>query len=133
MGRGLPEFMYISYGDSRTLEGGALLAERSPIHMFDRIKQAMVIFHGAKDVRCKIAESNSIIAAMQAQSIPLTYVVYPDEGHGFQKPRTGCRTWPSRRAIAEAFFAAILAVHAIRLAAISTAPATRSVPVRGCC
>ena len=46
-------------------------------------------------------ESDTIVAAMQTKGIPVTYVVYPDEGHGFQKP-------PNRLsyiAIAEAFFA----------------------------
>ena len=54
-----------------------------------------------KYVRCKVAESDTIVAAMQAKNIPVTYVVYPDEGHGFHKP-------PNRLsfiAIAEAFFA----------------------------
>jgi acylaminoacyl-peptidase len=98
---GFAEFMYRSYGDPRTPEGRALLAERSPIYKVDRIKKPMLIFHGANDVRCKIAESDTIVAAMQAKGIPVTYVVYPDEGHGFQKP-------PNRLsyiAIAEAFFA----------------------------
>jgi dipeptidyl aminopeptidase/acylaminoacyl peptidase len=97
---GFAEFMYRSYGDPRTPEGRALLAERSPIHKVDRIKKPMLIFHGANDVRCKIAESDTIVAAMQAKGIPVTYVVYPDEGHGFHKP-------PNRLsyiAIAEAFF-----------------------------
>ena len=52
-------------------------------------------------MRCKVAESDQIVAAMQAKNIPVTYVVYPDEGHGFHKP-------PNRLsfiAIAEAFFA----------------------------
>jgi acylaminoacyl-peptidase len=98
---GFAEYMYRSYGDPRTSEGRALLAERSPIHRADRIKKPMLIFHGANDVRCKIAESNTIVAAMQAKGIPVTYVVYPDEGHGFHKP-------PNRLsyiAITEAFFA----------------------------
>jgi dipeptidyl aminopeptidase/acylaminoacyl peptidase len=98
---GFAEFMYRSYGDPRTPEGRALLAERSPIHKVDRIKKPMLIFHGANDVRCKVAESDTIVAAMQAKSITVTYVVYPDEGHGFQKP-------PNRLsyiAIAEVFLA----------------------------
>jgi acylaminoacyl-peptidase len=98
---GFAEYMYRSYGDPRTPEGRALLAERSPIHKVDRISKPMLIFHGVNDVRCKIAESDTIVAAMQGKGIPVTYVVYPDEGHGFQKP-------PNRLsyiAIAEAFFA----------------------------
>jgi acylaminoacyl-peptidase len=46
----------------------------------------MLIFHGLNDVRCKVAESDTIVAAMQSKGIPVTYVVYPDEGHGFAKP-----------------------------------------------
>jgi dipeptidyl aminopeptidase/acylaminoacyl peptidase len=78
-----------------------LLAERSPINKVENIKKPMLIFHGANDVRCKVAESDTIVAAMQARNIPVTYIVYPDEGHGFQKP-------PNRLsyiAIAEAFLA----------------------------
>ena len=120
---GFAEFMYRSYGDPRTPEGRALLAERSPIHKVDRIKKPMLIFHGANDVRCKIAESDTIVAAMQAKGIPVTYVVYPDEGHGFQNRRTGCPTSRSPRRSSRA----ISAAHASRLAAISRAPATRSV------
>ncbi|SCB15519.1 acylaminoacyl-peptidase [Rhizobium multihospitium] len=98
---GFADFMYRSYGDPKTEDGQALLAERSPIHKVDRIKKPMLIFHGANDVRCKIAESDTIVAAMQAKGIPVTYVVYPDEGHGFAKP--GNRI--AYLALAEAFFA----------------------------
>lgn len=98
---GFAEFMYRSYGDPRTEEGRELLAERSPIHKVENIKRPMLIFHGLNDVRCKVAESDTIVAAMQAKNIPVTYIVYPDEGHGFQKP--GNRL--SYIAIAEAFFA----------------------------
>jgi dipeptidyl aminopeptidase/acylaminoacyl peptidase len=98
---GYKEFIYRSYGDPRTEEGRKLLAERSPIHKVDRIKKPMLIFHGANDVRCKVAESDTIVAAMQKTGIPVTYVVYPDEGHGFAKPANRL----SYVAMAEAFFA----------------------------
>ncbi len=98
---GFKEFMYRSYGDPRTAEGRKLLAERSPIHKVDRISKPMLIFHGANDVRCKVTESDTIVAAMQAKGIPVTYVVYPDEGHGFHKPANRL----SYIAIAEAFLA----------------------------
>ena len=125
---GFAEYMYRSYGDPRTPEGRALLAERSPIHKVDRISKPMLIFHGANDVRCKIAESDTIVAAMQAKGIPVTYVVYPDEGHGFQKPpnRLSCV------AIAEAFFARHLGGACSRLARTSRVLVARSVPVGRC-
>jgi dipeptidyl aminopeptidase/acylaminoacyl peptidase len=98
---GFAEFMYRSYGDPRTEEGRNLLAERSPIHKVDQVKKPMLIFHGLNDVRCKIAESDTIVAAMQAKNIPVTYIVYPDEGHGFSRTKNQL----SYYAIAEAFFA----------------------------
>jgi len=67
----------------------------------DNIKKPILIFHGANDVRCKVVESDTIVAAMQEKNIPVTYVVYPDEGHGFAKPSNRL----SYIAIAEAFFA----------------------------
>lgn len=98
---GFAEFMYRSYGDPRTPEGRALLAERSPIHKVDRIKKPMLIFHGANDVRCKIQESDQIAAAMRERGLPVTYIVYPDEGHGFLRPENRM----SFKAVAEAFLA----------------------------
>jgi acylaminoacyl-peptidase len=95
------ETMYRSYGDPRTEEGRKLLAERSPINKVENIKRPMLIFHGANDVRCKVAESDTIVAAMQARNIPVTYIVYPDEGHGFNRPPNRI----SHVAITEAFFA----------------------------
>jgi dienelactone hydrolase len=52
----------------------------------------------------KQAESDQIVTAMQAQHIPVTYVLYPDEGHGFARPENN----RSFIAIAEAFFAKCL-------------------------
>jgi dipeptidyl aminopeptidase/acylaminoacyl peptidase len=98
---GIADFMYRSYGDPRTEEGRQLLAERSPINKVESINKPMLIFHGANDVRCKIAESDQIVAAMQAKNIPVSYVVYPDEGHGFAKPENRL----SHIAMTEAFFA----------------------------
>ena len=98
---GFAENMYRSFGDPRTEEGRKLLAERSPINKVENIKKPMLIFHGANDVRCKVTESDTIVAAMQTKNIPVTYIVYPDEGHGFDKPPNRI----SYIAIAEAFFA----------------------------
>ena len=65
------------------------------------IGKPMLIFHGANDVRCQVAESDTVVAAMRQRNIPVSYVVYPDEGHGFQKPENRL----SYIALAEAFFA----------------------------
>lgn len=73
-------------GDPTTDEGLALLKERSPLHYIDQIKKPLLIAQGANDPRVKQAESDQIVEAMRKKKIPVTYVLYPDEGHGFVKP-----------------------------------------------
>jgi dipeptidyl aminopeptidase/acylaminoacyl peptidase len=43
------------------------------------------VFHGAKDPRVPKAESDEIVAAARANGVPVEYIVFPDEGHGFLK------------------------------------------------
>lgn len=76
----------VAIGDPDTAEGRALLAARSPINRVDAIEKPLLIGQGANDPRVKQAESDQIVQAMQARDIPVTYVLFPDEGHGFQKP-----------------------------------------------
>ena len=73
-------------GDPRTEEGRQLLAERSPLNHVDKICRPLLIAQGANDPRVKQAESDQIVEAMQAKGLPVTYVLYPDEGHGFARP-----------------------------------------------
>jgi len=88
-------------GDFRTEEGRRFLQERSPLTHVDRICRPLLIGQGANDPRVKKAESDQIVEALQARNIPVTYVLYPDEGHGFARP-------PNRmsfNAVAEVFLA----------------------------
>jgi len=73
-------------GDHRTPEGREFLLSRSPLTYVDRIQRPLLIAQGANDPRVKQSESEQIVAAMQAHGIPVTYVLYPDEGHGFVRP-----------------------------------------------
>jgi dipeptidyl aminopeptidase/acylaminoacyl peptidase len=73
-------------GNPNTPEGKALLIERSPLHKAERICRPLLIGQGANDPRVKQAESDQIVAAMEKHGIPVTYVLFPDEGHGFAKP-----------------------------------------------
>jgi dipeptidyl aminopeptidase/acylaminoacyl peptidase len=91
-------------GDHRTEEGRALLTQHSPLTYVDRICRPLLIGQGANDPRVKQAESDQIVAAMQSKSIPVTYALYPDEGHGFARPENNL----SFNAIAEAFLARCL-------------------------
>ncbi|MCC8691446.1 S9 family peptidase [Xanthomonas campestris pv. raphani] len=73
-------------GDPATAAGKQWLTERSPLSHVDKISKPLLIGQGANDPRVKQAESDQIVNAMKAKNIPVTYVLFPDEGHGFQRP-----------------------------------------------
>jgi dipeptidyl aminopeptidase/acylaminoacyl peptidase len=88
-------------GDAQTPEGLALMKERSPVHRASSIRKPLLIGQGANDPRVKQAESDQMVAAMKANGVPVTYVLFPDEGHGFQRPANNIRF----NAITEQFLA----------------------------
>jgi dipeptidyl aminopeptidase/acylaminoacyl peptidase len=73
-------------GDHRTEEGQMFLRSRSPLFKADKIVRPLLIGQGANDPRVKQAESDQLVAAMQNSDLPVTYVLFPDEGHGFDRP-----------------------------------------------
>ena len=77
---------YQRMGNPTTEEGRKLLDERSPLYKAGDIKRPLLIGQGANDPRVNKAESEQIVDAMKAKGIPVTYVVFPDEGHGFARP-----------------------------------------------
>lgn len=58
----------------------------SPLFHIDNIKSPLLIGQGANDPRVKQAEADQIAFAMKKKGIPVEYVLYPDEGHGFARP-----------------------------------------------
>jgi dipeptidyl aminopeptidase/acylaminoacyl peptidase len=60
--------------------------ELSPLYHVDQIHVPMLIGQGANDPRVNIRNSNAIVEALRKRNIPVTYIVYPDEGHGFARP-----------------------------------------------
>ena len=95
---------YKRMGDPTTEEGRALLKERSPLTFVDQIKKPLLIGQGANDPRVNVAESDQIVAAMATKIIPVTYVLFPDEGHGFARPANNI----AFNAVAENFLAPCL-------------------------
>lgn len=88
-------------GDNSTEDGRAFLEQRSPLTHVDKIKRPLLIGQGANDPRVKQSESDQIVKAMQEKKIPVTYVLYPDEGHGFARPENRLSFF----AVTEAFLA----------------------------
>lgn len=87
--------------DNRTAEGRRKLRDMSPLTHVDEIKKPLLIGQGANDPRVKQQESDQIVRAMQRKSLPVTYVLFPDEGHGFAKPENR----KAFNAVAEVFLA----------------------------
>ena len=58
----------------------------SPLFHVDNIKAPLLIGQGANDPRVKQAEADQIAFSMKEKGIPVEYVLYPDEGHGFARP-----------------------------------------------
>jgi dipeptidyl aminopeptidase/acylaminoacyl peptidase len=88
-------------GDHTTPEGRADLERRSPLTHVNQIKKPLLIGQGANDPRVKQAESDQIVAAMKQRKIDVTYVLFPDEGHGFARPPNSI----AFNSVAEAFLA----------------------------
>lgn len=55
----------------------------SPLFHAGRIRRPMLVIQGANDPRVLKVESDELVAAIRASNVPVEYVVFPDEGHGF--------------------------------------------------
>ena len=81
-----------------------LLLARSPITKMNQIQRPLLIAQGANDPRVTQKESDQIVHAMVEKKIPVTYVLYADEGHGFARPENRLSFY----AISEAFLSRCL-------------------------
>jgi dipeptidyl aminopeptidase/acylaminoacyl peptidase len=98
------EELAMRVGDPRNEAGKTLLAARSPLNRVNAIKKPLLIAQGANDPRVKQAEADQIVKAMKAKNLPVTYVLYPEEGHGFGRPTNRVSFY----AIAEGFLSQCL-------------------------
>lgn len=63
------------------------LWSRSPLSVADRIRIPLLIGQGARDPRVRSAESEQLVSALRRNGVPHEYLLFPDEGHGFVRPR----------------------------------------------
>jgi len=61
-----------------------LLFRQSPVHHASTIRAPLLMFHGSKDMRVPLSESQQMVKALRSLGKRLTFVVYPHEGHGFR-------------------------------------------------
>ncbi len=77
---------YRYVGDPSDPQAREDLLARSAISRIDDIRVPLLVGQGGNDPRVTKPEADNLVAAMQAKNLPVTYINYPDEGHGFQKP-----------------------------------------------
>ncbi len=73
----------IEYGNPETeIE---MLRQLSPFHKFDRIKAPTIVLHGANDTNVPVTEAEQMVSSLKQRGVPVAYVLFPDEGHGWRK------------------------------------------------
>ncbi len=81
------EFTWFKYvGNPENESDRADMYNRSPISRVDDIQVPLLIGQGENDPRVTKLESDQLVAAMEKKNLPVTYLNYPDEGHGFARP-----------------------------------------------
>jgi len=75
------QMMYEMVGNPQA--DSLMMAQNSPALQAERIKTPLFIAQGANDPRVNKAESDQMVAALQARGIEVEYMVKDNEGHGF--------------------------------------------------
>jgi len=76
--------LYEEMGDPYSADS-VRLKNISPLYNYQKIIKPLIVFQGANDVRVLPIESDEIVAGVKKNGVPVEYVVFPDEGHGFVK------------------------------------------------
>lgn len=87
--------IYKELGDPNTQE--ALLREISPLFHAEKITRPLIVLQGANDPRVLKVESDEIVEKVRANGVPVEYVVFDDEGHGFSKKANLIKAWEAIR------------------------------------
>jgi dipeptidyl aminopeptidase/acylaminoacyl peptidase len=80
----------LEYGDPRTQAD--MLRRLSPIHKVDQVKAATIVLHGANDTNVPVVEAEQVVNNLKQRGIPVQYVLFPDEGHGWRKESNRIRS-----------------------------------------
>jgi len=76
--------LYDELGDPFT-EDSVALYNKSPLFFADKVTKPLMVLQGSNDPRVLQVESDEIIEKVEANGVPVEYVLFPDEGHGFMK------------------------------------------------
>jgi len=73
----------IEYGDP--VKEKDLLRQLSPLSRLERVKAPTLVLHGANDTNVPVVEAEQVVDNLKKRGVPVEYVLFPDEGHGFRK------------------------------------------------
>lgn len=76
--------LYDEMGDPNTSDS-VMLKAASPLYNYQKINKPLIVFQGLNDVRVLPIESNEIVEGVRKNGVPVEYVTYANEGHGFTK------------------------------------------------
>jgi len=76
--------LYEELGDPNTADS-VRLQQFSPLLHASNIKKPLMVLQGANDPRVQKKESDEVVETVKKNGVPVEYVVFPDEGHGFIK------------------------------------------------
>lgn len=76
--------LYLELGDPFT-EDSVRLKRISPLFHTDKVTKPLIVLQGAQDPRVLQVESDEIVAGVRKNGVPVEYVLFKDEGHGFIK------------------------------------------------
>jgi dipeptidyl aminopeptidase/acylaminoacyl peptidase len=83
------EALFVEMGDPKA--DSVRLRRVSPLFNSEKIKVPLMVLQGANDPRVLKVESEEIVAAARKNGVPVDYVIFPDEGHGFVKKENQIR------------------------------------------
>ena len=66
-------------------EASEVYEARSPIHFVDDFEAPMIVLQGSEDVVVPPTQAEMIVAALEQRSIPVAYLLFEGEQHGFRQ------------------------------------------------
>ncbi len=80
----------VEYGDP--VKQAEMLRDLSPIHKVDQVRAPTLVLHGANDTNVPVVEAEQVVESLKRRGVPVEYVLFPDEGHGFRKTANRIRS-----------------------------------------
>ncbi|GJM29546.1 MAG: peptidase S9 [Cyclobacteriaceae bacterium] len=78
------EGLYKEMGDPYSADS-VRLYQISPLFHAKQVTKPLMVLQGANDIRVLQVESDEIVAAVKENGVPVEYIIFDDEGHGFRK------------------------------------------------